>query len=118
MRNRGSLVGACVGAVVGGISRAAVAYYHLTTTNQDPALVVLIASVIGIIIGALAGVIGKPLLGAAAGALLAVLFFLVNLPIVMFFQFLGALTAPSFLEVVGTGALAGAIGGAVGGRRA
>ncbi len=112
MAYRAWVVGASVGALVGAITRAGMAALHLAPSIQDPALVVLIAAVMGIITGAPAGAIGKPLLGAIAGAILSVLAFLVNLPIVMFFHFLGALTTPSLLEVIAAGAIAGGIGGA------
>jgi len=112
MGYRAWVVGASVGALIGAISRVAVAAYHLTPATQDRGLVVLIAAVMGIITGALAGAVGKPVLGATVGAGLSVLAYLVNLPIVAFLHFLGALTTPTLLEVVAAGALAGGIGGA------
>ncbi len=116
MAYRASVVGASVGALVGAITRAGMAAFHLTPATQDAVMVVLIAAVIGVIIGGLAGVIAKPLLGAIAGAVLSVLVFLVNLPIVALFHLLGAMTTPSLLEVIAAGALAGGIGGAAGRR--
>jgi hypothetical protein len=112
MAYRGSVIGASVGALVGGISRAAVAAFRLTDVNQDTAWVVLIAGVIGIIVGAPAGAIDKPVFGAVVGAGLSFLVFLANFPMVAFFQILGELTMPSLLEVIGVGALAGGMGGA------
>ena len=55
---RVSLVGACVRALVGGICRAVLAVFHLSA-GQDPAPVLIIAAVLGIISGVLAGVTGN-----------------------------------------------------------
>ncbi len=113
MAFRVSLVGAGVGALIGGIGRAAVAAFHFTGASGDLTLVVLIAAGIGIVIGALAGATGRPLLGATVGAALSAVIFMLTLPAVAFLQLLGAGTLPSVLEVVAAGALAGGIGGAM-----
>ena len=58
MTHRVSLVGACVGALVGGICRAVLAVFHLSA-GQDPTPVLIIAAVLGFISGAPAGVTGN-----------------------------------------------------------
>ena len=64
------------------------------------------------IVGALAGLTGRPVLGAVVGAVLSALAYLGTLPIVAMFHVLGVLTTPSIWEVVAVGALSGALGGA------
>jgi len=112
MALRISLVGVFTGAVLGGVGRAAVAVIHLSEPAQGIAAVVLSAATVGILIGALAGATGAPLLGAVVGAALTAVVYLATLPIVLFFHFLGTLTAPPLVEVIAVGALAGGIGGA------
>lgn len=114
MSYRVSLVGAGAGALLGGISRAVLAALHLSDTSRQAIPVVLTAVVIGIVIGALAGATGRPLLGATVGAVLSTVVFVGVLPLVGLLHLLGAGTIPSLLEVVAAGAIPGGIGGAVG----
>ena len=115
--SRLSLVGACVGASVGGVGRAALAAYHLTDARRLGALV-LIAAGIGILIGAVAGLSGKPVPGAVIGAVLSLVVYLGNLQVIGLLALLGAGSVPSLLEALALGALAGGIGGAAGQRAA
>jgi len=112
MAFRASLVGAATGAVVGGAGRAAVAVAHFNEVDHVTAPFVVAAAAIGVVIGAIAGLTGRPLLGAVVGAGLSVLAFLGTLPFAMLFQVLGAGSAASLLEIVAVGALAGGVGGA------
>ena len=109
---RPSLAGALTGAVLGAIGRAVVAGVHLREINQGTAAGLLSAAVIGVIIGALAGLTGRPLLGAVVGAVLSALAYLGMYPVVLLFHALGTLTTPSIWEVVAVGALSGGLGGA------
>jgi hypothetical protein len=111
---RVSPAGVCAGALVGGVGRAAVAALHAKDAGRELALVLVVAALLGITIGALAGATGRPLLGAGIGAALSVLVFLATLPAVALLYLLGAGTVPSLLEMLAVGALAGGIGGAVG----
>jgi len=113
MAYRASLVGAGVGALVGGISRAAVAAFLLTDVSGD-LIVVLFAAAIGILIGAMAGATGRPVLGATVGGVLSAVAFMVTLPAASLIFLAGAGTLPSLLEIVAVGALSGGIGGAAG----
>ena len=113
MTYRASLVGAGVGALVGGISRAAVAAFLLTDVSGD-LIVVLFAAAIGILIGAMAGATGRPVLGATVGGVLSAVAFMVTLPAASLIFLAGAGTLPSLLEIVAVGALSGGIGGAAG----
>src|SRR3989442_12413088 len=106
MALRISLVGVFTGAVLGGLGRAAVAVMHLSEPAQGIAAVVLSAAVVGVLIGALSGATGAPLLGAGVGAALSAVVYLAPLPIVLFFPFLGTLTAPPAVGGVGVGARA------------
>jgi hypothetical protein len=114
MAFRLSVTGAAAWAVVGGVSRAAIAAVHITDSSGDLRQLVLIAAAIGVVIGALAGATGRPLLGTAVGAALAGVVFIVTLSAVWMFALIGAGTLPSLLEILAAGALAGGIGGAVG----
>ena len=109
-----SVAGAAAGALVGGISRAAIAAFHLTDTSGDLRPLVLIAVGIGVVIGGLAGATGRPLLGAAVGAALSGVVFVVTVQVAWMVVWVGAGTLPSLLEILAAGALAGGIGGAVG----
>jgi len=113
MAYRASLVGAGVGALVGGISRAAVAAFLLTDVSGD-LIVVLFAAAIGILIGAMAGATGRPVLGATVGGVLSAVAFMVTLPAASLIFLAGAGTLPSLLEIIAVGALSGGIGGAAG----
>jgi len=114
MAYRASLVGAGVGALVGGISRAAVAAFLLTDVSGDLIPVVLFAGAMGILIGAMAGATGRPVLGATVGGVLSAVAFMVTLPAASLIFLAGAGTLPSLLEIVAVGALSGGIGGAAG----
>ena len=113
MAYRASLVGAGVGALVGGISRAAVAAFLLTDVSGD-LIVVLFAAAIGILIGAMAGATGRPVLGATVGGVLSAVAFMITLPAASLIFLAGAGTLPSLLEIIAVGALSGGIGGAAG----
>ena len=117
MAFRLSMTGAAAGAVVGGISRGAIAAVHLTDTSGDLGQLVLIAAALGIVIGGLAGATGRPLLGAVVGAALSGVVFAATVSVVWIFALVGAGTLPRLLEILAAGALAGGIGGAVGCRR-
>lgn len=108
------LVGAVVGAVLGGVGRGALAVFHVRELSQEMIPVVLIVAAIGIAVGALAGMTGRPVLGAAVGAALSAVAYLGTLPVALFMQFLEVGRAASLAEVLGVGALAGALGGAAG----
>jgi hypothetical protein len=112
MTRRASLIGACVGALVGAGGRAGVAACSLNEASQGGAVLVLTAALIGMVLGAFAGATGRPVLGALVGAGLSGLFFLMSFPVVAVFDFLGALRTPSLLLMVAMGALAGGVGGA------
>ncbi|HLE82366.1 MAG TPA: hypothetical protein VJA25_13995, partial [Dehalococcoidia bacterium] len=103
---RVSLVGACVGALVGGICRAVLAVFHLSA-GQDSMPVLIIAADARDHQRRAGRGHRQRLVGATVGAARSVLVFLVNYPLVALFQFLGSLTSPTLLEVVGAGALAG-----------
>jgi hypothetical protein len=109
---RASLVGAGVGALVGAGTRAGITAYYFDTTREDATLVVL-SALTGMIVGALAGATGTPVLGAAVGAVLSGLFFLLSFPVVVLLDVLGTATLPSLAVVLGMGAVAGGVGGAV-----
>ncbi len=110
----GSLVGALAGALLGAVGRAAVAGFHVHEISRDIMPGLLGVGVIGLIIGGLAGLTGRPLLGAVAGAVLSALVYVGTFPVSFLFHAVGAITPASLLEVVVVGALAGGLGGAAG----
>jgi hypothetical protein len=104
-------VGMVVGAAVGAVGRALVTSLHLTAPAQGTVLLLTTAAVAGLLIGVLAGLPGKPLMGAVVGVVVSALLYLGTLPVVMLFHLLGTLVAPSLLEVTAVGALAGVAAG-------
>ncbi|HSB78865.1 MAG TPA: hypothetical protein VLM91_08760 [Candidatus Methylomirabilis sp.] len=114
MASRISWIGFSVGALVGGIIRAAVAVLHFPSAAGEQYSIVLLPAVVGIVIGGIAGGTGRILLGAVVGAGLSILFYLGSVPLVGLLTFFGAATLPSLWEVLAVGAVPGAIGGAVG----
>ena len=112
MQLRLSLAGAVVGAVLGGIGRGALAAFYLRELNRDTTLVVLVVAAIGIVVGALSGMTGRPVWGAVVGAALSAVAYVTTLPAVLFMQALQVGRAPSLVEVLVVGALVGAIAGA------
>ena len=86
MQLRPSLLGAVVGAVLGGIGRGALAAFHLRELNRDTTLVVLVVAAIGVVVGALAGLTGRPVWGAVVGAALSAVVYLTTLPVALFMQ--------------------------------
>jgi hypothetical protein len=111
---RVSPAGIVVGALVGGVGRATVAALHMQEISRGLVVPLLIAALVGMIVGGLAGATGRPLLGAVAGAVLSGLATLALLPAVAFLYLLGAVTLPSLLESLVVGGLAGGIGGLAG----
>ena len=112
MQLRLSLLGAVVGAVLGGIGRGALAAFYLRELNRDTTLVVLVVAAIGIVVGALSGMTGRPVWGAVVGAALSAVAYVTTLPAVLLMQALQVGRAPSLVEVLVVGALVGAIAGA------
>ena len=112
MQLRLSLLGAVVGAVLGGIGRGALAAFYLRELNRDTTLVVLVVAAIGIVVGALSGMTGRPVWGAVVGAALSAVAYVTTLPAALFMQALQVGRAPSLVEVLVVGALVGAIAGA------
>ena len=114
MQLRPSLLGAVVGAVLGGIGRGALAAFYLHELNRDTTLVVLVAAAIGIVVGALAGMTGRPVWGAVVGAALSAAVYLTTLPVALFMQGIQVGRPASLVEVLVVGALVGALAGAAG----
>ena len=112
MQLRPSLLGAVVGAVLGGIGRGALAAFHLRELNRDTTLVVLVVAAIGVVVGALAGLTGRPVWGAVVGAALSAVVYLTTLPVALFMQGIQVGRAPSLVEVLVVGAIVGALAGA------
>jgi hypothetical protein len=109
---RPSLLGAMVGAVLGGIGRGALAAFHVRELNRDTTLVVLVVAAIGVVVGALSGMTGRPVWGAVVGAALSAVVYLATLPAAIFMQTIQVGRAPSLLEVLVVGTLVGALAGA------
>ena len=108
------LVGALVGAILGGIGRAALTIYHLGGVSSEAIAPLLAVAAIGIVVGGLAGMTGRPLLGAVVGAALSLLVHLGTLPVRLMMRALQVAGTASMAEVVVVGAVVGAIAGAVG----
>ena len=114
MQLHASLLGAVVGAVLGGIGRGALAAFSVRELNRDTTPVVLVVAAIGIIVGALSGLTGRPVWGAVVGAALSAGVYLTTLPAVLFMQAIQVGRAASLVEVLVVGALVGALAGAAG----
>ena len=102
MQLRPSLLGALVGAVLGGIGRGALAAFYLRELNRDTTLVVLVVAAIGVVVGALSGLTGRPVWGAVVGAALTAVVYLATLPAALFMQAIQVGRAPSLVEVLGS----------------
>jgi hypothetical protein len=111
MASRMSWIGIGVGALVGGLIRVAVTALHFPAIVGEQYSIALLPAVVGIVIGGVAAATGRVLLGAVVGAGLSFLFYLLALPVVGVFSFLGAATLPALWEVLAVGAITGAIGG-------
>lgn len=122
--------GAAVGALVGGVGRASVVLISVGLVgNHGPlagavAVLAMASGAIGLLVGAIAGATGKPLLGAFIGAILSGAVF--ELFMCACASLLGSFnqragadflshTLIYGLEMAAAGALAGGIGGWVGG---
>ena len=112
MQLRPSLLGALVGAVLGGIGRGALAAFYLRELNRDTTLVVLVVAAIGVVVGALSGLTGRPVWGGVVGAALTAVVYLATLPAALFMQAIQVGRAPTLVEVLAVGALVGALAGA------
>src|SRR5262245_10405775 len=106
-----SVIGAVVGAVLGGVGRGALAAFHLQQVNRDTVVGILVVAAIGLVIGGLAGMMGRPLWGAVVGAGLSAVAYVATLPIALLMQALDVGRTASFVEVVGIGAVVGALAG-------
>jgi hypothetical protein len=111
---RPSLAGALTGAVVGAVGRVVVAGLHVYEISQTTIPGLLVVGVLGLTIGGLAGLTGRPLSGAIVGIVLSAIVYAATAPIALLFHALGAITPPSPVQVLAVGALAGALGGAAG----
>jgi hypothetical protein len=114
MVSRISWVGLSVGAALGGITRVGVTALQFPGIFADLYTMGLCVALVGAVIGGLAGLTGRALRGAVAGAGLSALLHLVMLPIVGLFSFLHVATFPAWWEVLAVGAIPGAIGGWMG----
>jgi len=108
---RPSVAGTLTGALVGAVGRLLVGALHVYEISQSTIPGLLAVAVLGLAIGGLAGLTGRPMLGAIVGVALSAIAYIVGYPIRALFQALGALTSASLLEVLAVGALAGALGG-------
>jgi hypothetical protein len=118
-----SAAGAGVGALVGCVGRGAVVLLNFGPAGGSLPAIALPSAGIGLLVGAIAGAVGRPLLGAALGAILSGVVF-------ELFMFAGASLIGAFdqhrgaaflsqtllygLEMAVAGALAGGLGGLVG----
>jgi hypothetical protein len=112
----GALAGAVTGAVLGGAGRAALAFFHLSVGGKDALLAAATAGVMGALIGAVAGLTRRPLVGVLVGAGLTLLLYVITLPVLALFRLMGASTTPSVVGVLVVGAVSGGIGALVGAR--
>jgi hypothetical protein len=110
--------GAAAGAVAGAAIRGGLVLFHLREVSEPTALLVLTAAIVGALIGAVAGLTGRPVLGAVIGAVASGVVFLATLPVAALLSVLGAGTIARLAEVVAGGAVAGLLGGAAGQRAA
>lgn len=108
---RPSVVGALTGAMAGAVGRLVIAALHVYEIGQTTIPGMLAVAVLGLTIGGLAGLTGRPILGAIVGATLSAIAYIATYPITMLFVALGALRSPSLAEVLAVGAMAGALGG-------
>ena len=120
-----SVAGAVAGAILGAVGRAAVVFF---TLDSPPMIFMLPSAAIGVLVGIMAGGLGRPLLGAAVGALLsAIIFELFLLPCASMLGTVGQIVGkdgwsqgflreafPYFLQMGLAGAIAGGLGGGMG----
>ena len=110
-RWRPSLTGCLAGVAIGGAGRAAVVTVHLDAISAATVPALVWAAVVGAMIGGLAGLSGAPRIGAALGAVLSALAYIVMVPLALLVAVIGVATAPSLLEMMVVGAVAGFAGG-------
>jgi hypothetical protein len=115
--------GAAVGGLVGCIARGSVVLLNLGAGADKLSVVALPSAGIGLLVGAIAGAIGRPLLGAAVGAVLSgVVFELFMCACASLIGTLSQEAGDTFLsrtliyglEMAVAGAVAGGVGGLVG----
>lgn len=63
--------GAAIGALVGFVARGAVVFLNLGVAREQAIAIALPSAGIGLLVGAIAGAVGRPLIGAAVGAVLS-----------------------------------------------
>lgn len=116
-----SVLGLLVGGVVGAALRPLVLYYHIGTgvAGNGTASVLGISAIIGFLAGGAAGLIGKPLWSALAGAVFFAAAYLATLIPLAFCLCLGGLERaqavgepPAWWMMAVAGAIAGLAGGA------
>src|SRR6267142_2533565 len=108
---RPSLAGLLAGAAIAAFGRAAVVAVHLDAISTAAVPVLAWAAMIGVMIGGLAGLSGSPRIGAVLGAVLSAAVYVIMIPLALFVTVIGVATAPSFLEMMVVGAVAGFAGG-------
>ncbi len=113
-----SAAGVGAGAVLGGILRGGLAFYHLAAFTADVAPAVLAAVAIGMVNGAIGGAMGRAWLGALVGGAVSLGLYYLLLPAVLLLQFLKMGTVARPVEALVIGAIAGGLGAALGARRA
>jgi hypothetical protein len=115
--------GACVGALLGCLGRAAVVLFNVGPVGHALPVVALPSAVIGVLVGAIAGALGRPVLGAAVGAILSgVVFELFMFACASLIGSISEKAAGNFLsqtlvyglEMAVVGAIAGGVGGLAG----
>ncbi len=114
-----SPLGACIGAVVGAVIRPTAIYLQIGEHLPADAQVIYMGSaVIGLIVGTLSGLVGRPLWGAAVGGILAVLMYFFSVVPLAFCLCLdawghqrGGPNPPSWWLIALTGVVAGGSGG-------
>jgi hypothetical protein len=118
-----SAVGAGVGALIGCVARAAVVFVNLGPVEGPLTSIALPSAGIGLLTGAIAGAFGRPLLGAAVGAVLSgVVFELFMFACSSVIGSFSAKAGADFLsqtliyglEMAIAGAIAGGVGGLLG----
>jgi hypothetical protein len=118
-----SPVGAGVGALVGCVGRSAVVLLNMPAGAVGEPMLALPSAGIGLLVGAIAGAFGRPVLGAGVGAVLSgVVFELFMFACASLIGSISQRASSMFLsetlvyglEMAAAGALAGGIGGLVG----
>jgi hypothetical protein len=115
--------GAAIGGLVGCIARGSVVLLNLGAAADKVSVVALPSAAIGLLVGAIAGAVGRPLLGAAVGAVLSgVVFELFMCACASLIGTFSQQAGDAFLsqtliyglEMAVAGAVAGGVGGLVG----